>query len=97
MATEQDVLKYYGITTEDAMRFTMTNVDNPKIIFDTASEHRITTQYLSEIKGYSADVIKTYFESAGLSTALLDKLKLLLNSPLNHLDYPVDFNSYTES
>jgi hypothetical protein len=97
MATGPEVLKYYGTNTKDAMNFIMTNVNNPKIIFDVAYENGITTQHLSDITGYSADAIKTYFESAGLSAALLDEVKLLFNSPLGHLDYLVDFNSHTGS
>lgn len=97
MATGPEVLKFYGITVEQAKGFIVANINNPEVIYNAVSELGITTQHLSDITGYSADVIKDYFESAGLSAKLLDEVKLLFNSDLGNLDYLVNFNNHTGS
>jgi len=97
MATGLEVLKYYGITREQAMDFIMANVNNPEVIYDVASSYGITTQHLSDITHYSANAINNYFESSGLSTELLNEVKLLFNSNLGDLAYLVNFNSHTGS
>ncbi len=97
MATGQEVLKFYGITVEQAIDFIMANVNNPEVIYNGASELGITTQHLSDITGYPTGAIKNYFESAGLNAKSLDEVKLLFNSDLGSLDYLVNFNNHTGS
>ncbi|UJP03553.1 MAG: hypothetical protein LZF85_03620 [Nitrosomonas sp.] len=97
MATGLEVIEYYGISRERAMDFIMANVNHPEVIYDVASTYGITTQHLSDITGYSTDIIKNYFESSRLSTTVLDEVKLLFNSSLGHLDYLVNFNNHTGS
>ena len=95
MATGQEVLKFYGITVEQAIDFIMAYVNNPEVIYDGASELGITTQHLSDITGYSTDVIKNYFESFGLDTYTLDEVRILFNSNLGDLNYLVGLDDLT--
>lgn len=95
MATGPEVLKYYGITSEQAMDFIMANVNHPEVIYNGAMGLGITTQHLSDITGYSTDDIKNYFESSGLDTYTLDEVRILFNSNLGDLNYLVGFNDLT--
>ncbi|UJP04866.1 MAG: hypothetical protein LZF61_08400 [Nitrosomonas sp.] len=96
MATGEEVLKYYGITKDDAVNFVLTNADNPELVYDAAWDSGITTQHLNdilnEIPGISVDVIKDYFEGAGLDTLALDEVRILFNANLGDLNYLVGTN-----
>jgi|CXWL01.1.fsa_nt_gi hypothetical protein len=97
MTTGQEVLKFYNIDQKTAMDFIMANINNPTVIFNTASDYGITNQHLSHITGYSTDTIRNYFESFNLDSEWLDEVKILFNSELGNLSYLVNFNNRTGS
>jgi len=84
-----------GFTLSQAMDFINTNVNQPQIIFDVASEYGVNTRMLSEISGYSKDVVHEYFLNAGYDGATINALlntNLLVNSSLGSLEGLVAFN-----
>lgn len=94
MANGQEVLTHHELTVEQANEFIMENIEQPEVIFNAASEFGITTQHLSDITGYSTDVISNFFASFGLDTKLLDEVKILFNSDLGDLASLVEFNDH---
>lgn len=96
MATGQQVLAHYQITVEQALEFISANIKQPDVIFDTAEEFGITTQHLSDITGYSTDIISYFFNSVELDTAELDDIRLLFNSELSNGASLVQFNTRSD-
>jgi hypothetical protein len=88
-------LSELGFTLSQAIDFINTNVNQPQIIFDVASEHGVNTRMLSEISGYSKDVVHEYFLNAGYDSATINtqlNTNLLVNSNLGSLESLVAFN-----
>lgn len=84
-----------GFTLSQAIDFINTNINQPQIIFDVASEHGVNTRMLSEISGYSKDVVHEYFLNAGYDSATINtqlNTNLLVNSSLGSLESLVAFN-----
>ena len=95
MLTEKH-LAILGITMKQANDFIIANINRPQIIFDTASQFGITTRMLSDITGYSTDIVHGYFLAAGYSSALISTkldVSILVNSDLGTLEHLVSFNS----
>lgn len=61
-----------GVTVQQAKDFIFANVNNPELIFDVALQFNVTTLMLSQITGFSTNVISEFFASFGLDTAKLD-------------------------
>lgn len=81
-----------GFTVEQATEFITANINQPKIIYETAAQYGVTTRMLSELSGYSRDIISGYFKDAGLTSTELDKA-VLVNSDLGSLENLVAFNT----
>lgn len=95
MATGQEVLDFYKVTISQALQFIEANINKPQTIFNKANESGITIQHLSDITGYSTDIISNYFVSAGLNPRKLDEVKLIFNSSVGDLESIVSFNSHS--
>jgi len=95
MATGQEVLDFYNFTVDQALQFIEANINQPQTIFNIANESGITIQHLTDITGYSANIINNYFSSAGLNPTKIDEVKLLFNSSLMDLESLVSFNSHS--
>lgn len=65
-------LALFDVTLKEANDFIQSHVVEPQVIFNAASLLGIPTSMLSEITGYSTDVINEYFAAAGLDTSVLD-------------------------
>lgn len=92
----QKHLAVFGITVQQADDFIIANIDSPQIIFDTASQFGVTTRMLSEISGYSMDIVNDYFLAAGYSSAAIStelNVSILINSDLRELEHLVSFNT----
>jgi len=61
-----------GVTMQQAKDFIFANVNNPELIFDVALKFNVTTLMLSQITGFSTNVISEFFASFGLDTTKLD-------------------------
>jgi hypothetical protein len=70
--TAKSHLALFDITIEQANDFIQSHVSEPQTIFDAALQLGIPTSMLSEITGFSTDVISEYFGAAGLDTLVLD-------------------------
>lgn len=93
MSAESHLAKF-GITIQQAKDFISLNIEQPKLIFDTAFTYFVTIPMLSEITKYSEGVISEYFKSAGIdSPSSLNNTRKLVNSDLGVLDNLVDFNT----
>lgn len=92
MATGQEVLSYYEVTVEEANAFILANIDQPWVIFNTAIEFGITIQHLSDITGFSTDIIRDYFSASELDSRMLDETKILFSTELGSLASLVEFN-----
>ncbi|MCP5243717.1 MAG: hypothetical protein H6940_09850, partial [Burkholderiales bacterium] len=55
-------------TVQQARDFILSHVDQPATIFNAAKQFGVTTLMLSEITGYSTDVISSFFASFGMNT-----------------------------
>lgn len=84
-----------GFTVQQAKAFIESNASKPDVIFATARQYGVTTNMLSEISGYSNDVIRGYFDASGEKSAELDYTSLLVNSDLGNLENLVGFNEKT--
>jgi len=96
MATGQEVLAHYQITVDQAHEFIWANIEQPDVIFDTAEEFGITTQHLSDITGYSTEIISDFFGSFKLDTIELDDIRILFNSELDAGVGLVEFNDRSD-
>ncbi|WP_143057351.1 hypothetical protein [Nitrosomonas sp. Nm51] len=65
-------LATYGVTIQQARDFILSHVDQPATIFNAAKQFGVTTQMLSEITGFSTDVIDSFFASFGMNTDALN-------------------------
>lgn len=95
MLTEKH-LAILGITMKQANDFIIANINRPQIIFDIASQFGITSRMLSDITGYSTEIVHGYFLAAGYSSALISTkldVSILVNSDLGTLEHLVSFNS----
>lgn len=82
-----------GFTVEQANEFIIANINQPKIIYDAAAQYGVTTRMLSELSGYSRDIVQKYFADVNPDwSKLLDKSKLV-NSDLGTLENLVAFNT----
>lgn len=97
MASGQEVLMHNQVTVEQANAFILANIEQPEVIFDTAKKFGITTQHLSDITGYSTEIISEYFLSSGLDNKALEDIKILLNSELGDLASLVGFNDHSDA
>jgi hypothetical protein len=70
--TTKSHLALFDITLEQASDFIQSHVGEPQEIFDAAWQLGIPTSMLSDITGYSTDIISEYFSVAGLDTLVLD-------------------------
>lgn len=84
-----------GVTVQQAQDFIKLNIAQPESIYEAALINGVTINMLNEISGYSTDIIREYFETAGLNSKELDNTSLLVNSDLVTLEYLVDFNIKT--
>lgn len=64
----QTHLATYGVTVQQAKDFILSNTSQPAVIFSTAKQFGVTTPMLSEISGFSTDVIRGFFASFGMNT-----------------------------
>jgi len=101
MSTESH-LSLFGVSVEQANDFILSHVSEPQVIFDAASKLGIPTSMLSEITGYSTDVISDYFQTTGLDTSILDSGSLagtreIISSEMidNSLEHLVTLNENT--
>lgn len=97
MATGQEVLAFLKLTVEEANAFILANIEQPQLILDTTKEFGITTQHLSDITGYSTDIISDYFFSSGFDSRVLEDTKILFNSELGDLASLVGFNERSDA
>ncbi|MCB1935969.1 MAG: hypothetical protein KDF59_08510 [Nitrosomonas sp.] len=65
-------LALLGITVEQANEFLLSHATEPWTIFNTAKQHGVTTLMLSEITGFSTDIISGYFASYGIDATELN-------------------------
>ncbi len=83
-------------TIQQAKDFIFSNTEKPEIIFQAAFDYGVTTEMLSEITGFSTDIVREYFASADidseLDSSLLDNTSILVNSDLGSLESLVAFN-----
>lgn len=82
-------------TVQEALTFINSYLAQPDFIFGTARQYGVTANMLSEISGHSKDVVREYFDAAGLDSKQLDYTSMLVNSDLSTLEYLVSFNSNT--
>ena len=83
------------ITTEQALEYVTTNLDQPELIFEAAKDNGVTRSMLSEITEISTDVINNYFSDAELDPELIDYSSILFNSDIGSLENLVNFNNNT--
>ncbi len=91
MSAETHLAKF-GITTQQAIDFINSNVLEPGEIYDTAFDYGVTTGMLSELSGYSVDVVRTYFNNTGEIWEKLDNTSILINYDLNSLESLISMN-----
>jgi len=91
MSAETHLAKF-GVTVQQASDFIFSHTDHPEIIFNKAAEFAVTTEMLSEITGFSTDLISGYFEKRGFATSGLDQTSILINADLGDFDALVSFN-----
>lgn len=84
-----------GFTVQQAQDFIKLNIAQPGSIYNAALNNGVTINMLNEISDYSTDIIREYFETAGLNSKELDNTSLLVNSDLGTLEQLVDFNEKT--
>jgi len=65
-------LALFGITKEEANDFILSHVDTPQTIFEAASLLGMPTTMLSEVTGFSEELVSGYFTASGLDTTILD-------------------------
>ncbi|MBX3640415.1 MAG: hypothetical protein KF888_07870 [Nitrosomonas sp.] len=92
MATIDDVIKEISVTRQQALDWIYAHIDQPKTIFQVAFENGITTSMLSDLTGFSNDLINDYFAIQGFDTGLLEEVGILFNSELGSLAHLVEFN-----
>lgn len=85
MSAETHLAKF-GVTTQQAIDFINSNVLEPEKIYDTAYDYGVTTKMLSELSGYSVDVVRAYFEDTSEIWEKLDNTSILINSDLGSLE-----------
>lgn len=68
LSSAQTHLATYGVTVQQAKDFILSNTSQPTVIFSTAKQFGVTTPMLSEITGFSTDVIRSFFASFGMNT-----------------------------
>lgn len=94
-------LTLFGITPNQANDFIQLHIAEPQTIFDAALQIGIPTSMLSEITGYSTDVINEYFAAAGLDSLELDqgslagKRELITKAAALFFDDIIVFNDNT--
>lgn len=91
MSVEKHLAKF-GVTVQQAKDFIKSNAQQPENIFDIAFDNGVTTEMLSELSGYSIDIVREYFDAAKLNSIKLDYTKLLINSDLNSLESLITTN-----
>lgn len=84
-----------GFTVQEALTFINSYLAQPDFIFGIARQYGVTANMLSEISGHSKDVVREYFDAAGLVSKQLDYTSMLVNSDLSTLEHLVSFNSNT--
>lgn len=95
MATIDDVLIGIPATRQQALDWIFFHVDQPDIIFETAFTHGVTTAMLSDLTGYSSNIIKSYFINNGSDPELLDDVGILFNSDLGSYAHLVGSNNHS--
>lgn len=65
-------LANFKVTIAQAKDFVFAHLDDPTTIFTTARQYGITNEMLGEIAGYSADEVRGFFGSRGISAGELD-------------------------
>lgn len=91
MSAETHLAKF-GITVQKASDYIFSHTDHPEIIFNKATEFAVTTEMLSEITGFSTELISDYFGKRGFDTSQLDQTSILINGNLGDFDALVSFN-----
>lgn len=96
ISTEAHLAKF-GTTAPQALDFINSNLAQPDIIFNIARLYGVTTNMLSEISGFSKDIIQEYFDTAGLDldSKQLNYTSMLVNSDLSTLEHLVSSNNRT--
>jgi hypothetical protein len=97
----QTHLATYGVTVQQAKDFILSNTSQPAVIFSTAKQFGVTAPMLSEITGFSTDVIRGFFASFGMNTDELNGVippiipsgHKLLPDNLSSLSHLIVFNA----
>lgn len=88
MATAQQHLAQFNVTVQQAKQFILDNLSNPKLIFDTCANFKVTNQMLAEIYGgVSPEDVQQFFNSVGLNG---DQLNIFPDKPTL---VPSEFNA----
>ena len=61
-------LAKFGVTVQQAKDFINSNSQNPADIFQAAQVSGVTTKMLSELSGYSVDIVSGYFGAIDLQS-----------------------------
>lgn len=85
-------LAKFGVTVQQAKDFINSNSQNPADIFQAAQVSGVTTKMLSELSGYSVDIVSGYFGAIDLQSKKLDDTHILVNSDLGSLESLVTHN-----
>ena len=85
-------LAKFGVTVQQAKDFINSNIQNPGDIFQAARDYGVTTEMLSELSGYSVDIVRTYLDATGKNSKNIDYTHILINSDLNSLESLVATN-----
>ncbi|MCB1934661.1 MAG: hypothetical protein KDF59_01845 [Nitrosomonas sp.] len=91
MSAETHLAKF-SVTVQQASSFIFSHTDQPEIIFNKAAEFAVTTEMLSEITGFSTELIGDYFSTRGFDTSELDQTSILINADLGDFNSLVSFN-----
>jgi hypothetical protein len=84
-----------GISVQDARTFIMSHLDNPSLIFNTATQYGVTNEMLGEIVGgYSADQVESFFNSHGFNGDQLDA-HVLLADDMMQLSNLISLDTHT--
>ncbi|UJP05802.1 MAG: hypothetical protein LZF61_02175 [Nitrosomonas sp.] len=81
-----------GFTMEQAQEFITLNVNQPEVIYNTAAQYGVNNRMLSEISGFSRNIVTDYFKNAGFISPELDRC-ILINYDLGALENLVAFNT----
>lgn len=87
MTVTESHLSKYGFTIQQANTFIMSNLSNPKTIFDTCKTYGVNNDMIAEIYGYGINgtIVKEFFNSNGFDGSQLDPVPVITPVVYTHM------------